>query len=52
MSIAGQVIYIALYCFLIVLIFRLVMDYALPVRPFMATRQANGGRSGGHLHCH
>ncbi|MGD3104969.1 MULTISPECIES: YggT family protein [unclassified Streptomyces] len=27
MSIAGQVIYIALYCFLIVLIFRLVMDY-------------------------
>ncbi|KOT78399.1 membrane protein [Streptomyces rimosus subsp. pseudoverticillatus] len=27
MSNAGQVIYIALYCFLIVLIFRLVMDY-------------------------
>src|SRR5919106_1870131 len=27
MSIALQVIYIALYCFLIVLIFRLVMDY-------------------------
>ncbi|KUL37744.1 hypothetical protein ADL22_20340 [Streptomyces sp. NRRL F-4489] len=27
MSIAGQVIYIALYCFLILLIFRLVMDY-------------------------
>ncbi|MEV0599287.1 YggT family protein [Streptomyces sp. NPDC050315] len=27
MSIAGQVIYIALYCFLVVLIFRLVMDY-------------------------
>ncbi|AWN26760.1 YggT family protein [Streptomyces sp. NBC_00400] len=27
MSVFGQVIYIALYCFLIVLIFRLVMDY-------------------------
>ncbi|AIA03061.1 MULTISPECIES: YggT family protein [Streptomyces] len=27
MSVAGQVIYIALYCFLILLIFRLVMDY-------------------------
>ncbi|AZQ71171.1 YggT family protein [Streptomyces sp. NPDC002536] len=27
MGIAQQVIYIALYCFLIVLIFRLVMDY-------------------------
>ncbi|MGP3981316.1 YggT family protein [Streptomyces sp. KR80] len=27
MDIARQVIYIALYCFLIVLIFRLIMDY-------------------------
>jgi YggT family protein len=27
MSVAGQVIYIALYCYLVVLIFRLVMDY-------------------------
>ncbi|GAA3172658.1 MULTISPECIES: YggT family protein [Streptomyces] len=27
MNVFGQVIYIALYCFLIVLIFRLVMDY-------------------------